>query len=156
LNILTLATGFFNTLGVLYKNVVQFTILLARNQALQWRYVGIVQLRKYAHNLTQLLTLELQTHALVLHVNLMLQWMRRNLILMSLVARVMDLSSQLVSLVDELKIQPLVLVPLKWINTSTTRPQSKIQRELLLILVTSSNDRVKATFVKSASRQHHS
>ena len=63
LNILTLTTGFVNSLGVLYKNVVQFTTLLARNRALQWRRVRIVQLHKYARNLTQLLTnqLTLQT-----------------------------------------------------------------------------------------------
>jgi len=90
-----------------------------------------------------------QTHALVLPGN---PRMANYLISMSLVARVMGLSSQLVSLVDELKMQPLVLVSLKWINTSTTRCQSKIQRKLL-ILVTSSNDRVTATFVKSASRR---
>jgi hypothetical protein len=64
----------------------------------------------------------------------------------------MGLSSQLVSLVDELKMQPLVLVSLKWINRLTTRRQSKIQRKLL-ILVTFLNDRVTATFVKSASRR---
>ena len=96
-----------------------------------------------------------QTHALVLPGNpmkLMLPRMANYLISMSLVARVMGLSSQLVSLVDELKMQPLVLVSLKWINTSTTRCQSKIQRKLL-ILVTSSNDRVTVTFVKSASRR---
>jgi len=78
--------------------------------------------------------------------------MANHLISMSLVARVMGLSSQLVSLVDELKMQPLVLVSLKWINRLTTRRQSKIQRKLL-ILVTSSNDRETATFVKSASRR---
>jgi hypothetical protein len=61
----------------------------------------------------------------------------------------MGLSSQLVSLVDELKMQPLVL-SLKWINRLTTQRQSKIQRKLL-ILITSSNDRVTAMFVKSAS-----
>jgi hypothetical protein len=47
--------------------------------------------------------------------------------------------------------QPLMLVSLKWINRLTTWCQSKIQRKLL-ILVTSSNNRVTATFVKSASR----
>ena len=96
-----------------------------------------------------------QTHALVLPGNLMklmLLRMANHLISMSLVARVMGLSSQLVSLVDELKMQPLVLVSLKWINRLTTRRQSKIQRKLL-ILVTSSNDRETATFVKSASRR---
>jgi hypothetical protein len=96
-----------------------------------------------------------QTHALVLPGNLMklmLLRMANYLISMSLVARVMGLSSQLVSLVDELKMQPLMLVSLKWINRLTTRCQSKIQRKLL-ILVTSSNDRVTATFVKSASRR---
>jgi hypothetical protein len=96
-----------------------------------------------------------QTHALVLPGNLMklmLPRMANYLISMSLVARVMGLSSQLVSLVDELKMQPLMLVSLKWINRLTTRRQSKIQRKLL-ILVTSSNNRVTATFVKSASRR---
>jgi hypothetical protein len=83
---------------------------------------------------------------------LMLPRMANYLISMSLVARVMGLSSQLISLVDELKMQPLMLVSLKWINRLTTRRQSKIQRKLL-ILVTSSNDRVTATFVKSASRR---
>ena len=95
-----------------------------------------------------------QTHALVLPGNLMklmLPRMANYLISMSLVARVMGLSSQLISLVDKLKMQPLVLVSLKWINRLTTRCQSKIQRKLL-ILVTSSNNRVTAMFVKSASR----
>jgi hypothetical protein len=95
-----------------------------------------------------------QTHALALPGNLMklmLLRMANSLISMSLVATVMGLSSQLVSLVDKLKMQPLVLVLLKWINTSTTQPQSKIQRKLL-ILVTSLNDRVTVMFVKSASR----
>ena len=95
-----------------------------------------------------------QTHALVLPGNLMklmLPRMANYLISMSLVARVMGLSSQLVSLVDKLKMQPLVLVSLKWINRLTTQCQSKIQRKLL-ILITSLNDRVTAMFVKSASR----
>ena len=95
-----------------------------------------------------------QTHALVLPSNLMklmLPRMANYLISMSLVARVMGLSSQLISLIDKLKMQPLVLVSLKWINRLMTRCQSKVQRKLL-ILVTSSNDRVTATFVKSASR----
>src|ERR1700679_2678986 len=63
LNIITLITAFVYSLGVLYKNMVQFTTLLARNRALQWQHVGIVQLHKYACNLTQLLTnqLTLQT-----------------------------------------------------------------------------------------------
>jgi len=39
---------------------------------------------------------------------------------MSLAARVMGLSNQLVSLVDELKMQLLVLVSLKWINRLMT------------------------------------
>jgi hypothetical protein len=46
--------------------------------------------------------------------------MANYLISMSLVAKVMGLSSQLVSLVDELKMQPLMLVSLKWINRLTT------------------------------------
>jgi len=82
---------------------------------------------------------------------LMILRMANYLISMSLVARVMDLSSQLVSLVDELKMQLLVLVPLKWINSSMTQSQSKIQRKLL-ILGTSFNNRVTAMFVKSVSR----
>jgi hypothetical protein len=63
LNIITLTTVFVYSLGVLYKNVVQFMTLLARTRALQWQCVGIVQLHKYTRNLTQLLTnqLTLQT-----------------------------------------------------------------------------------------------